>query len=441
MAFPTWLLLESSDSWLMTRLDGPTEFTTLAAPSAGSAELAGQIVSHCAQSGADHWNLVIALHATSVVAARIPRAEPSRTAEALLYDLEPSLPFDAEFAVADFSDGPDTVLGVALHADRLTSLVQQLEDSGARVISIVPAALAAVQQAAHNRQSGCVLWRSDGAIELVEYTHSTVLRWHHLPDSATAASRELSVEPPSHPIALIEDPALVSDDAAEIGLEALSAVREQLQLPDQVAQFGRRTAAGRVTPWIELRRGPLANGDPHRAWRGAMTVFVAAAGVMLAALAAAFWIRADRYHAQAEAIAQDQQQLFREAFPERRVPRAMLSRLRSEYTRLLNSRQASRIVDLPTSAIEPTYRILQALPDDLRLRVAELRVEDGAFDLAAELTSFREATRLAEALEQHGFAVTPQTQEQLDAGRVSTKFHGEPAAATSMPSTEAEAAP
>jgi type II secretory pathway component PulL len=413
----TFLLLETRDEWLVGVAGSPlAEFEFVAIRSATTAELCEAVSVYCSARD-EKPGVVISLHATSVVSARFTIDTRSRRdRNAMLFELEPTLPFDAEDSVADFVvDGPN-VIGIAVCASKFLPLVQQLESRGILVQSIVPTALAAVQFQSIARQ--CVAWRSNEAVEVIAWNDSGLRFWSHLPDEPRAVARALDVEE-FDTVTLLEEPGCESQifPAAIEASQTASA-----SMFNQASSCAAEIVSGNVTPWIELRRGVLANGDLHRPVQKSINWLLAAGGALLILFSLACWFRASAYERQAEQFADEQQSLFKQVFPTIRT-NAPISRLRSEHARFLRSRQTNTDVQLPISAISPTVRLIKGMQPE-RVKLTELRMQDGGVTIAVEVKSYADAERVAKSMEASGFTVTPQGQEQIGSGRITASFRG-----------------
>ena len=421
-----YLLFETDSDWIIGPIGAALgDFEHAASRDAALSKLAGVVRKYCSSRG-DKADLVIAVHSTSVVAATFdPGPSVKRTdRRALLYEMEPSLPFDAENVTVDFSNGEHQVTGVAIETDRLLSFIQDIETDGTRVQSIFPAALGAAQQ--YLNAEGCVLWRTNGTYELTGYCQGGLRHWQRAGGSTVAFQRllpELKIVRDAFPeanFAVLVDP----DESPPEAVISEFGMPETASLFQHASEFAAEVVSGNANPWIELRRGALANGDPNRPFRKALNWFLAAAAALLILFSLACWYRAGAYKTQANNFAAEQRSLFKQVLPGIKT-NAPMSRLRSEHKRLMSSRQTNSDVELPVSAIEPMVRLLESPPDDLKLRLKEVRVENGQFDLSADLKSFGDASKLERSLEQSGFTVTPETKERLDDSRVSTKLRGE----------------
>ncbi len=422
MAGSGCLLLEADDGWRLGLVGSSAEsFDIVADRHASPTDLAKAVVAQCETLGHAGADLVVAVHSDSVVSALFPadRNVNTRDRRAMLFELEPSLPFDAEDAVADFAGEGANTVGVAMQHGRLSRFVTTVEEHGFRLQSIFPLALAALQSFADD--DGCYAWRTSESVELMEIRNGNLGSWRQLPVDVNAVTRELRVRN-LHAPKLLEEPNIEADSfATEIG--AINC--KQASMWDHASKFAATVISGNTSPWIELRRDVLANGDPNRPYRQSLNWLTIAGLALLILFSVACWWRAGKYSEQAERFAADQRKLYKEAFPGKRVPRAPMSRLRSERSRLLGLSGSGENVKLPVSAIEPIVNVVSGLRDH-RVQVSELRVSDGMVDLTIQMRDYAAISSLKRAIEDQGFAVETGSQDLGSDGFVSTTLSGKP---------------
>jgi hypothetical protein len=177
-----------------------------------------------------------------------------------------------------------------------------------------------------------------------------------------------------------------------------------------------------VSPWFELRRDELANGEPNRAIRKNITWLGAAVVSVLVALSSAWWIRASQLQQRFTEITQQQRDIFQQTFPESRIPRAVVSRLESEHVKMIRSRQLTDEVPRSHSALDVLHEFLLSLRTDVRSRTTEIWIDNGVVTADVELRAHDDAGALAASLEQNGFIVDPPTTTQRDKQTVVTRL-------------------
>jgi hypothetical protein len=127
------------------------------------------------------------------------------------------------------------------------------------------------------------------------------------------------------------------------------------------------------------------------------------------------WWRKERIETQIAEVRWQQRELFQEAFPSTKVPAALIRRVRSEHTRVMSSRGASSLVDVPQSAPEVLRELLAAFPQEVRFRIKSIKIRNGRVDLDMQVRSPVDAGVLATSLSAVGFDVEPPVTTQKDA--------------------------
>ncbi len=434
------ILLETSRGWRL--LAAGTDARSCAYggdANASPAELAEWVRQSVSEHQLNGRQLLLAPDTASTFFATFAASKlgAARDRNSLTYQLEDTLPFDAEEIVADFQAGPVTVSGVCIELKRWAPIVEALEGAGLLVQSIVPASLLACQsllQEPAAQEADLVLWPREEDCDLFCIRDQQVVRWRRCRRERQALARELSGEllDLEHPasIALVN----AAEDVQETlrCLESADAVSLTTDAWDvHVARAGAEVLRARWQPWYELRRGLLTNGDPARPYRGALYWLCGAAPLFLVSLAVACWWRGEQLARQLVEVNQNQNEVFLQAFPETSIPLAVLARLRSEHTKVTGSRRTGDDVTRPRSALQVLHALLAGLPDDIRFRLTEIRIEDGALTFDVVLKSHSDAGRLAASLEAHGFAVLPpattQAEDQTIQSRVQAVWSSQPA--------------
>jgi hypothetical protein len=213
----------------------------------------------------------------------------------------------------------------------------------------------------------------------------------------------------------------------------LDAFRQMLPVSELVLEITDRQSyeaaavtdlvSGRLKPWFDLsrdRRCFVEDGNA-RASR-AKALLAVAAFCMLIAAGACAW-RIQRIENSIGNLQELQREIFREVLPGQRPPAAVLTRLRSEYTKLAGSRKLTgNAVPKPAEAIPVLRELLEALPRSLQFEVNEVRIEGNEIFLDLTVQEHRDAAELAEALQAKRFVLSPPTTESFEGGvRVSLR--------------------
>jgi len=310
---------------------------------------------------------------------------------------------------------------------------------------ICPASLLAVQYVLTKADAPDALLypgQSAGEIELLILRNGLPIGWHLLPATPHDLLLHLGFE-------LRQKPAILAAiDLSPALRDALKTVDgltvTQIQAPDlsTAAALGSTPVlAGKMSPWVDLRRDALAARDPLRQLRTPLTAAVAAVVLFLLCASAAMIWRASRYDGMTDHYADAQQAVFRKVFPTGPVPADVRSRLESEERSLRGLSGDSAAPPPDQNGLLTLRDILTRLPAEstLRYRVLELRLDRQRFTLDGQAASHGDADRIAAALRKDkSLVVEPPRTEQLPgtgdaAGKgVSFTINGEAAGLTAL---------
>ncbi|NND99087.1 MAG: hypothetical protein HKN47_17355 [Pirellulaceae bacterium] len=424
------LLIKNRDTWRLLCINSTGEVQTQTIGDCNVDELAQQVRQLTAT-----WNVkqrvIVAPDAASAYFAALDSDAVAgiRDRKTLTFEMEGSLPIDAESAVADFAEEDGCVTGVAIEVERWAPLVDALDDAGVLVEAVSPwpilatAALVAEDKAT---DGDLVVWNHDGETDLLLVGTRNLRGWRHVFDNGIRLQQELaaiqSANDPDIRILSFADTSIDDDSLAD----ATGLGSPTIEPMDQVALRGASLVLqGRDTPWYDLRRGRLAEKDPLRMYRGSLRgLLVSAVVLLVVAIAASYW-RQSVFQAEIARVQQQQRELFEEAFPDARVPAALLSRFRSEHRKALASRSTGGNVPTPQSALRVLDSFLSGLPADVRFRITQVAVTDGELRVDVQLRNHDSAGKLAAALERVGFSMLPPGTEQIDATTVASQLQGE----------------
>jgi len=332
--------------------------------------------------------------------------------QAMTYRLEEQLPVSAEAIVSDFITLGNAALGVAVETNRLQNLVAALEQEGVDVEAVVPGALLALQgwlesSSADAKTADVISWQHNGGIDLWQLKRDRPVRWHNIAadgDAAGEASQRLRrqlawQDLQSRNGAIKFLPLGFSDELENTAAEHAELIESE-QSPDSrdtAARFASRLQAGRVSPWIDLRHGPLQKQSRFTRLRPALDLAIVGLMVLLLAAVLSLEWAGYQYRQVAKQQTEIQQRLFRETFPDQSVPVGVRSRMQSEYRRLRGISGRSSLPDRP-EATAILAQALGALPETIRFRLLDLSVEEGRLRLEGEARSHGDADQIAAAL-------------------------------------------
>lgn len=412
------VMIQRSRGWLIAL---GTERRQLAADAA-SDELANCALQLAKQAGVKHPSCILAPDSESCFFATLSPNDDIdlRDRVSLTFELEDHLPIDAESMVADFavvpsSDPVKTVSAIAIEIERWQGLVETIESVGLTVRSIVPRAVLAASALADiaSVDDGTeLLLVDDGHCDCVTLNKRIIRTWKHLAINAESLRRHRLLDS-------VSDGDVVIAGANPDQQSLISRVYPGLRIVDQdsdelVVQGARMPASVRASRSFDLRRGALGPSDPLRAIGKQIRWAAVAITVLLLALSIGGWWRARRIEQQIANVQTEQEALFRQSFPDAKVPAALLKRVRSEHMKVLGSRGESSQVDIPVSAPHVLRKLIAALPVDVRFRFKSIRVLDGRVDIDLQVRSPVDAGTLATSLSASGFEVKPPGTTQQD---------------------------
>jgi type II secretion system protein L len=385
--------------------------------------------------------------------SNVPRNSTEKR-QTLMFRLEEHLPIDAEEMTADFLPAAGgTALGVAVESAALVRLVAQLSEAGVETAAICPTPLLALWESLREGQNVDAEY-----FLLATATHVDVIRvaegppalslskgpraWHTTPPEADEVVRAIKAEMLGHP-GLSPNPATAVIGTLPVGpmtdvctaASLACRIMEHQTIADLAARAAVHLLEGEDAGWIDLRRDSLGHENPWGRLALPLKVAVIVAIVTLVAVSAAAHLRAYRYDAVVDQALSEEAALHQRVFPNTRTPIDVERRLASETRRLEGLRGSSGAMPEPFSALDSFNQIVGSLPESLRIRVVDLRVDPSGILVEGQARSHADAEKFAQAIRATGrFVCDPPRSEQLVKGGVAFTLNGKPA------STKAEAA-
>ena len=334
-----------------------------------------------------------------------------RDRSALTYELEDHLPIDAESMVADFvaiestSDDAKACGALAVPVQPWLQIVDAFESADLPVRSIVPAAVLETRTLSDETDANeTVRWLLiDGPhCDCISTRGETILSWNHLSTDGPALKRQLLLDRSN-----IDRTVVVGADASE--LESVRSIQPDLQTkqvaPGELVQQGARLLLdNRSQRWFDLRRDQLGPTDPLRAIGKQLRWVSVAAALCFLAFAIGGWWRSSWIEQEITRTQNEQNELFREAFPGSRVS-AVLRRVRSEHTRVRGSRGQNPDVEVPVSATKVLRELLTGLPEDVKFKIASIDIQSGNAQVDLAVQKFPHIDTIVDALSARGFVV------------------------------------
>ncbi len=419
MSLQACIVIERSDEWLIV-VGKKTEHLAL---DVSNNELVACVTLMTKHAGLKNPNCVLAPASTSCFFAALDLGAEIdvRDRAALVFELEDHLPIDAESMVADFvlvpsSSENKTVASVAIEVGRWREIADAFESAGIPVASIVPAAVLAARSICRNldfTDTVQLLLVAGSDCDLIKVKNEMIVDWKHTRVDANLLRRHQLFDAGGS-----DQVVAVGADEAQVSM--IRSVYEAIEVAPESSEShiirGAELLFTKASPrWFDLRRDQLGPSDPLRPIQTQLRLVALAAAACLLAVLIGGWWRTQRIETEIENVRGRQQELFKTAFPDTKVPAALLRRVRSEYARVMGSRGATSQVDVPKSAPKILCALLTALPDDVRFRIKSVKVLNGQVDLDLQVRVPTDAGKLAMSLESSGFNVKPPVTTQKDA--------------------------
>lgn len=405
----TLLLWVRCDGWSAHRCDAPDE------PIAAGATI--EAVSEAlAGLGFARSPVVVALESDRCLVSQFDLAtrRQARNREVLNYQVEEPLPVAAEELASDFVVEGVHVLGISARRDEIEKTLKTLATLDVRCVTAI--ALLAASELSRTGASGDSLWFRPHAIEQLRFVGEKPTAWRTLPVEPDAfrsliAAQELAGQMAAEPVCL-GDPRRIAEF---LGDETVSII----ECPGDpclsfAALAAQRIGSGAAQPAFDLRRDPSLS---HRAGRSPLRwdQRLLAAASLLLVVAAAGWQLAVAAKAQEQLrqLEAAEAQVFRDVFPDKKVPRGVRTRLESELRSIAGARPDGQATPERGDAAHRLQTLLQSLPEDLRFRLTEVRIEGARVNLLGEARSHADADRIAAAVRRSGLTVAPPSTRQL----------------------------
>jgi len=436
---PAALLAYELDHWCVTCVrDGVVDLRE--AP-IGEGEGLGALAAKAAlhEMGFDGRGVVLSLPSQMVFWAEIDCGDLPRKQRraAMRFRLEELLPMDVETLTADFLPAVGgRTMGVAAQTDRVRALIDALADEGLEVEAIGATSLLALWELARGELTcDYVLLGRRGHADVFRIRQGQPASWYTVADDRRELEQCLRADALSGPSDAPPATAclLARRDSAIAELDRLGDVtierREEMIPVEAAARAIERLPAGEEAGWVDFLRDELESVSPWGRLAGLVRSALVLAVALLVVLAGALYWRSCRYAAAAENYAAEQATVYKNLYPNTRVPTSVVTRLESEWRRLAGTSGASAEVPARLSALETLRQLVESIPPPLRVRLLEIRILPGDVLLQGQTRSHSDAQALATSLETAGFPVDPPRTEVVGSGEVSFTLRARPPAA------------
>jgi hypothetical protein len=385
--------------------------------------------------GQDHNGqpIVVGLDTSFCLSATVPIASPQmiRRPRAMRYHLEQWIPWSAEEYIVDWAGHRQEAFMVATRHAPLSGLLEKLEQADLPIAAIVPTTLLAyqaIQAAGQLPPEHRFLMQWDGRVELVAVRGGQPYRHSRTAANGLTLLRQLKTEQLAQPAEL---PLFTSRLDAPL-LEALqraSLAPTVLDVAEPLAEAQRgaeRILSGKEEPPINLRRDELAGTHQFQATAKEQNRLKWAAWLLVAAAAVALWVLGNRYQQESEQLEGQLATLHESLFPELEPPADVGRAIDQEYRLLVETRTPATELPQSEAVDEVLQHLLGNIPQGLRFRLLEIRLEQQTIFLAGEVRTGADADRIAESLRSAGFEVEPPRIQRLVEKGFSVKLTAKP---------------
>lgn len=428
---PAGVLLQTRDGWRAVSLGGVRAEQDL--PSDNPSQLAAGLLAFFNEHRLRHDQLIVAINSASTLMTSFPVADlaGARDRQTITFRLESALPLDAESIAADYQFVGENIVCLAASTSTFGPVVEALEAAGLQVQSVVTAielVVHAALKAGQCRSNGPVLVAVDDGYELLTLKDGIPVAWRRCTQliEVIRAVRLSGEERHLVTLGLDEETTRLLEEQS---LNVAGGTRTDIG--DLLRRGATRVLRAQRDPWFELRRGRLAEMAPYRSIsKSVRLLLVTLAASVMAAAGVLYW-RASLYEQQLAAIRTEERELFKRAFPESPVPRAVLTRLRSEHAKVLASRRETADVPAVAPALQVLRTYLSGLPLDVRCQTSELGIDDGELTADVRLNRHEDAGAVADSLQLAGFEIDPPTTTQQEDRTINSRMTGRWAPKTS----------
>ena len=377
--------------------------------------------------------IVVALESNLCLASNCRVASPkqARDRRTLTYLLEESLPVAAEEILADFVTGGTHVLGFCCDRQQVKRVIDPLCELGADLRAVSPLAiLAGGELQIESGKNDLIesVWLTKKAADVTRWENGKPVSWRTHP----ANRDELTIINTLDWLAGSQEAPRRWLEQESQSILASSADSDQVTITvgdprlAYALKAAARITAGTETPAVDfLRDFKTATTGIHDPLARDRVVLACAAACLLAA--SAFWLlmSGSAIEAAIENSEIEQTDLFRDTFPDKRVPNGILRRLQSEARRLTGTRAGGADAPEHPDASLLLQEVLTQLPDT-RYQLKEIRIEGGGAYLIGEVRSHSEADRIAASLRKAGLAASPPSTRQDSGKGVEFRVSAEP---------------
>jgi hypothetical protein len=424
-----WLIgIEGERCFIARRAGEELDIERFPADPADWSATAEQVAAQLAERGYRGETVCLALPSHWVLTApvdsdNLPRGGPR---QAMVYRLEEQLPLDAEDLTANFLwPVAGRCLGLAIKTGPVAELIEALGDHDIDITAICPTALLALWALrSSDRQLGdYVAVASDGAVDIFRVVDGQPIAWSTADPSETddlvrLIHADLLTNPIEHDAARVHVVGGAMDFTERLRRDDSFTVKTLDDDPLQLAASAAEDLIDGTSDCADMRHSDLA--PPNRWGRvaGLLKATAALATIFGVLICGAMLLRAARYSAIADNCYAKMSVVYRDLYPNTRVPAGVRKRLQARWDQLAGVSGSDRDVPDRPNGLDTLRDLVAALPAETRLRITELRLGAGGVFWAGEVRKFADAELIAQHLRNAGFDAAPPRSERKAAGGV-----------------------
>jgi len=346
---------------------------------------------------------------------------------AMAYRLEEKLPIEAEQFCASFILGGGEALGVCVMLDKARPIVESFEAKGVFIHSITPTAMLATQHWIQNNPddtADVLIWQNAGWCDTftLDPEHRRPVSWSLLSADHQDITLHLNMMSIHGRDQL--DVVLMGEDTDPIhkvigDLQTIHDVavhQEDIYL--QAVQGAGPILNDRLQPWINLKGSEIGAANKTQLIHKPLKAALIAAVLLLVCLNVAMLWRTHSYEALEKHYSSQQRVLFDDLFPGQTPPGTIDKKLLSEYKKISGMRGRSEVLPPPSMTLSLLRQVLTNLPEDVRFRLIEVRIEEDRVTLDGQTRSYGDVGSIANSLAGVGGTLKVETRhtQQLSSG-------------------------
>lgn len=325
----------------------------------------------------------------------------------VLYDFEVNWPIALEDLVADYLSGRETALGVCTEQHRLKPVIEVITKLNLNLQAICPKAMLALQHhlaTTTQNTANHTIWANGNAYHWFTLEDRKPVSWHWLSPSQEALvlqaqSLYLTEKKPLQ-IQLLDMPQNVQKELEKLPQITITQ-NDTAELQTAACSGAQRIASKKIKPWINFLRPPLVQNSQEQATQKSLSFLLSAIVMLGITFCGTLSWRSGLYQDIARKNKIQQQQIFKDLFPDSRIPPNVASRISSELRNMIKHTRVNpfdKTATDQTSALILFHQTMLSLPTTLPMHLQEIRLENNNIDLRGQAKQHAQVQSIANAL-------------------------------------------